>query len=145
MEKSLVRMTRQGRVILEELEKVKTHPTAEAVYLRVRRKLHRISLGTVYRNLETMSAAGLIQRLDLGGTQRRYDGDRSPHLHIRCTECGKIADVDRMPKPELELDSGPVPEQVEGFTITDVKILYEGLCPVCWPKLDKTRKGRAIG
>ena len=45
------RMTRQRAVILEELRKVKTHPTADELYSIVRERLPRISLGTVYRNL----------------------------------------------------------------------------------------------
>ncbi|MBW2706713.1 MAG: transcriptional repressor, partial [Deltaproteobacteria bacterium] len=48
-------MTRQRQVILEELRKVDTHPSADEVYEMVRKRLPRISLGTVYRNLEILS------------------------------------------------------------------------------------------
>ena len=41
------RMTRQRAVILEELRKVKTHPTADELYSIVGGRLPRISLGTV--------------------------------------------------------------------------------------------------
>ena len=44
-------MTRQRAVILEELRKLTTHPTADELYQIVRARMPRISLGTVYRNL----------------------------------------------------------------------------------------------
>ena len=46
-----LRMTRQRKVILEELRKVNSHPSADEIYEIVRKRLPRISLGTVYRNL----------------------------------------------------------------------------------------------
>ncbi|MGE5577510.1 MAG: Fur family transcriptional regulator, partial [Syntrophothermus sp.] len=53
-------MTRQRQIILEELKNVTTHPTADEVYEMVRRRLPRISLGTVYRNLELLAEEGII-------------------------------------------------------------------------------------
>ena len=63
MQKRLnLRMTRQRKVILEELCKVDTHPSADEVYALVRKRLPRISLGTVYRNLEILAESGDIQK-----------------------------------------------------------------------------------
>ena len=59
-------MTRQRQIILEELRKVVTHPSADEVYEMVRKRLPRISLGTIYRNLEILSENGDIQKLELG-------------------------------------------------------------------------------
>ncbi|MCJ7604005.1 MAG: transcriptional repressor, partial [Desulfobulbaceae bacterium] len=73
--KNKLRMTKQRQVILEELRKVKTHPTADDMYQMLRKKMPKISLGTVYRNLEILSESGIIQKLDVGGTQKRFDGD----------------------------------------------------------------------
>ena len=64
MQKQLnLRMTRQREVILEELRKVNTHPSADEIYEMVRKRLPRISLGTVYRNLEILSKSGDIKKL----------------------------------------------------------------------------------
>ncbi|MDR2745258.1 MAG: transcriptional repressor, partial [Desulfovibrio sp.] len=76
-------MTRQRSVILEELRKVDTHPTADELYTIVRVRLPHISLGTVYRNLEYLVAAGEIARLESAGTSMRFDGDVSGHQHVR--------------------------------------------------------------
>jgi len=76
--KQLFRMTRQRRIILEELRKVDSHPTADEVYEMVRRQLPRISLGTVYRNLEILSREGLIQKVVLGARRRGSTERREP-------------------------------------------------------------------
>ena len=72
------RMTRQRAVILEELRKVKTHPTADELYSIVRERLPRISLGTVYRNLDFLTESKEILKLESAGSIRRFDGDTRP-------------------------------------------------------------------
>ncbi|MBD5627213.1 MAG: transcriptional repressor [Desulfovibrio sp.] len=119
------RMTRQRAEILAELRKAKTHPTAEEIHAKVRRALPRISLGTVYRNLELLAQAGEILRLE-GGHGRRFDGDVSPHLHVRCVRCGRVADVcGPAPAPALEGLSAA------GFAILGARIELDGLCGRC--------------
>ena len=70
----LRRNTPQRRIILEELCAVTTHPTAGELYGIVRRRLPRVSLGTVYRNLEVLYANGVINKLDYAGAEARFDG-----------------------------------------------------------------------
>ena len=120
------RMTRQRMVILEELKKVRTHPTADELYAMVRARLPRISLGTVYRNLDFLAETGEILKLEAAGSIRRFDGDIRPHQHIRCTNCGRVGDV---------MSSVPVPDiaglRVEGFTATRARVEVEGICDAC--------------
>jgi Fe2+ or Zn2+ uptake regulation protein len=71
-----LRMTHQREIILDELNRSKTHPTADELFDRIKHKLPRISLATVYRNLEILSAAGLIKKLEMSGRQKRFDWDR---------------------------------------------------------------------
>ena len=85
--------TVQRKVIVDELRKLKCHPTADELYEVVRRKLPRISLGTVYRNLEVLSANGEIQRLGLGRKQMCFDGNTSRQYHLVCRLCGAIEDI----------------------------------------------------
>ncbi len=123
---SNLRMTRQRKVILEELCKVKTHPSADEVYEMVRKRLPRISLGTVYRNLEILSESGDIQKLEPGCSLKRFDGDTSEHCHIRCVRCDRIADA---PLPDVKIDL----EMVESadFEITGHRLEFLGLCSEC--------------
>ena len=120
------RMTRQRAEILAELRKAKTHPTAEEIHERVRRVLPKISLGTVYRNLELLARAGEILQLEGGRPGRRFDGDVSPHLHVRCVRCGRVADVcGPALAPALEGLSAA------GFAILGARIELDGLCDQC--------------
>ena len=91
---SMIRLTTQRQILLEELCKVNTHPTACELYEMVRKRLPRIGLGTVYRNLELMADSGMILKLELGGVQKRFDATTDPHYHIRCSVCGKLEDID---------------------------------------------------
>jgi len=126
-------MTRQRRVILEELAKVHSHPTADELYARVRRRLPRISLGTVYRNLDLLTKAGDVRKL-AAGRQRRFDGDTSRHYHVRCTGCGAVADL------EVEAPDGveEAARRASDYEITGHEIVFSGRCPRC-----RARGGRA--
>ena len=127
LSKSKSRMTRQRQVILEELRKVGSHPTADGIYEMVRRRLPRISLGTVYRNLETLSESGVIRKLELGGAQKRFDGDIQSHYHVRCTSCGRLADIPSRPIPEIE----DMFREACDYQITGHQLVLTGLCPNC--------------
>ena len=119
------RNTPQRRVILEELNSVKSHPTAAELFTMVRKRLPRISLGTVYRNLEVLYQSGQINKLELAGTETRYDGMLEPHLHIRCTECGTIQDL---MDPSLVAARPP---ELDGFLVKGCRLEYFGTCPAC--------------
>ena len=84
-----LRMTTQRQVILEELRKLKSHPTAGELCQIVRQRLPRISLGTVYRNLEILSRSGVVLKLDVAGLEMRFDGTVDNHYHVRCLDCGR--------------------------------------------------------
>jgi Fur family transcriptional regulator, ferric uptake regulator len=126
-EPGTLRMTRQRRVILEELAAVTSHPTADELYQRVRRRLPRVSLGTVYRNLEIMAQKGEIQRIGAAGTQRRFDATTAMHYHIRCTSCGRVADLPLKPVNRLEQEAA----RTSGFTISGHWAEFQGVCPEC--------------
>lgn len=125
-----LRMTRQRQIILEELCKLKSHPTADELYGIVRKRLPKISLGTVYRNLEILSETGFAQKIDVGGTQKRFDGDTSNHYHIRCIKCHRVDDVMMNTICDVE-------EAVQGrteFLILRHRLEFVGLCPKCQHK-----------
>ena len=122
-----LRMTRQRRVILEELRKVTTHPSADEIYESVRKRLPRISLGTIYRNLETLSRTGEIQKLESGGTLKRFDGNAQDHYHIRCLGCSRIDDLELNPLDTIESEAAGETD----YRIVGHRIEFLGLCPNC--------------
>jgi len=128
MQKQLnLRMTHQRKVILEELRKVVTHPSAYEVYEMVRKRLPRISLGTIYRNLEILSENGEIQKLEFGCTLKHFDGIAENHYHIRCIHCDRVVDA------PADFD---VAVNHDLINATDFKIIGHnleliGICPDC--------------
>jgi Fur family ferric uptake transcriptional regulator len=129
-----VRKTKQREVILDELVKLRSHPSADELYGLVKKRLPRISLGTVYRNLETLSREGIIQRLETAGPQRRFDADTGDHQHIRCVNCGRIDDLaagaDRA-RCDVRVARGT------GYRVLGRRVEYLGVCPAC-----RTKTGR---
>ncbi|MEF8824600.1 MAG: transcriptional repressor [Desulfohalobiaceae bacterium] len=126
MAQTNLRFTPQRKAIIEVLHELDTHPTADDLYERVRKKMPKISLGTIYRNLDILYHQGIIQKLHVAESQMRFDGNPDFHYHIHCTQCGSIADIFNCPDisfvmKELETD----------FTITDYSLIFHGLCPDC--------------
>ncbi len=135
-----MRMTNQREIILEELRNTTSHPTADELYLRVKERLPRISLATVYRNLEKMAELGLIQKIKTSGYQTRFDGNPNFHYHIRCIYCGKIDDLPIRPIKALE-----DPEHIEldgdlgGYKVVGFNLEFLGICPECMKTLNNKK------
>ncbi|QTA89579.1 Fur family transcriptional regulator [Desulfonema magnum] len=135
-----MRMTRQRKVILEELRKMNNHPSADELYERVRQYLPRISLGTVYRNLEVLSELGEIQKLEISGTLKRFDGNPKKHYHIRCMNCGRVDDapLDFMKNIENSL-LGATKYKIMGH-----RLEFIGLCPECFEQVSARWQGKKL-
>ena len=127
---SNMRLTSQRQVILEELRKVKSHPTADEMYYMVRKRLPRIGLGTVYRNLELLAKLGIIRKLEVNCKQKRFDGDISPHYHVRCIKCNRVDDI------FIKMDRGLEKSAASccDYKILDHHVQFSGICSKCLPK-----------
>lgn len=88
------RYSRQREVILRIVRSTDAHPTADWIYEQARTIIPKISLGTVYRNLNLLVEEGFIQRLLLDDGIARYDGKLGPHHHFICKKTGRIYDVE---------------------------------------------------
>ena len=120
-----VRRSKQRDLICSVLKSTCSHPTAEWIYEQAREKDPTISLGTVYRNLATLNAHGDIISIAVGDGNEHYDGDISPHIHLRCRCCGGIEDL------VLASDPASVLAKESGFdSETSVYIVY-GRCKQC--------------
>lgn len=127
------RNTRQREVILEALRQTTSHPTAAQLYEIVRRRLPKVSLGTIYRNLELLEELGKIRKLQLAPAEARFDGDPHPHDHIRCVRCGRIDDV-----PAIPLDlSGSGCDDWVGYEVHGRHLEFFGVCSRCRNSVEK--------
>jgi Fur family ferric uptake transcriptional regulator len=129
------RQTKQRRLIYDAVCAAKSHPTAEAVYDRVRRAMPGVSLGTVYRNLQLLVADGRL-RSWTRGRATRYDADLTPHDHFLCESCGLLLDLDRAGGPlaaERRLEA-------RGFEVRGRILDLIGLCRNCRGAVNKRRR-----
>ena len=117
------RNTVQKDIIYRTLCAMTSHPTAAVVEGGVHGEHPSVSRSTVYRVLARMAEEGKILRLDLAGSDIRYDGCTAPHAHARCRLCGAVADL-----PPVEAG---MPEDTGGFLLERCAVVYQGLCPAC--------------
>ncbi|KJK53392.1 Fur family transcriptional regulator [Streptomyces sp. NRRL F-4428] len=122
------RMTSQRRVVAEVLDGEHVHLTADEVHARAALRLPEISRASVYNTLGELVTLGEVAELSAHGRAKRYDPNaHRPHQHLVCSGCGLIRDVHPGGDP---LDGLPAQERF-GFTVSDVEIVYRGLCPSC--------------
>lgn len=130
------RRTRQLDAVAEVVSAAHDHPNAEEVYRRVRRKLPRVSLGTVYRNLQKLSAQQQIRVVQLTHRAARYDRMLEEHDHFMCERCGVVTDLLRQHSVAPRLpDLGRA-----GYVVRRHALTYYGVCPKC---LDNSRRPAA--
>src|SRR4051812_4798861 len=120
------RLTRARRIILDMVRASEAHPSAAMVYREVRRRLPRVSLATVYRNLRMLAAEGLpSERADTAGM--RFDGNTADHDHFTCVACRRIYDVPARAArvTTARLDAHP------NFEVLSRRIEFYGRCGHC--------------
>lgn len=121
------RDTRQRRVILQAVEQLGCHPTAEQIYDSVRVELPGTSLSTVYRNLGILVEQGEILPLRGCGQEVHYDHRTHEHYHAQCRICGRVKDI---PLDMVKADA-ILTLDFEGFAAENVVVTVTGVCSRC--------------
>ena len=122
-----MKYSRQRELILDTVKNFPIHPTADIVYEYVRSVDPKISLGTVYRNLNRLSENGSLIKISMPIGGDRFDGRLDDHTHIICQHCGSVTDI------ELK-NFGHIDEEVAtqtGYQVTGHTIVFTGLCKEC--------------
>lgn len=123
----MLKYSRQRESILNFLSSRTDHPTAETIYLNIKKDYPNISLGTVYRNLSLLEEIGQILKISTGVGPEHYDYNTSPHYHFICRGCGKVIDIDMDFKEDL-LDAV---RQSSDLDIESCLVSFRGLCNDC--------------
>lgn len=122
-----IKYSKQREAILTYLHSTKEHPTAETVYTDLKRKNPKLSLGTVYRNLNLLAASGEIQRLSCGDGMDHFDATVIPHSHFICEGCGKVMDLNA---PRISFTDYGTSDDFVG-EIHSHQVFFYGLCKKC--------------
>ena len=120
------RNTPQKRAVCQCLVEM-GHPTASALYLRVKESFPEISRATVFRILKERADSGDVLRFSVGDGEDRFDATTREHYHIHCLSCGRVEDVDLMPLSPLEKFC----DEKNGFRILGHTLSFYGYCPAC--------------
>lgn len=123
-------MTSQRRIIVDALEEMSGHPTADELYEFVRERLPGLHLSTVYRTLRWLEHEGKVssRRFEEDSRQERFDyADSIDHHHFQCTLCRNVIEFDSPFVDGVINDF----EQHSGAHVENVSLMLYGICRDC--------------
>ncbi len=121
-----LKYSRQRECIKSFLLSRYDHPTADTIYMNVRKEFPNISLGTVYRNLALLASLGEIIKITVDGADR-FDAHVEPHSHFICKNCHQVLDLHVENEELIQAQAQKnFPGQIEGHVVQ-----YFGLCSTC--------------
>ncbi len=122
-----LKITPQRTIIYESLINDKSHPSADIVFQKVRKKIPNISFDTVNRTLLSFVDMGLLKVVEGHGRPKRFDPDMGNHHHFQCLKCNTIIDFS-----DRSFDALEIPAVIKNkFTVTGKKVVLEGICGTC--------------
>jgi len=136
LRKNRLKVTPQRLAIMDALiEQRDSHPGASLIYKKAKRKKKSLSLSTTYATLNEFSRHGIVKTLQFDKMENRYDGNLEEHINLICERCKKILDY----SVPITIDPERVVKKT-GFSITDARLEYYGLCRECREEEGKIRR-----
>ena len=121
------RNTVQRRQVLEAVQQLYNHPTAEDIYEYLTEKKSGLGRATIYRNLNVLCEQGLVHKIEGPDAPARFDHTLCAHYHLKCRCCGSFGDVS---VPEQSRWDRAVSKET-GYTAVTHDIVFSGVCPAC--------------
>lgn len=122
-----LKYSKQREAIKNYLQGCSNHPTADTVYVNLRKEFPNISLGTVYRNLSLLADLGEINRISTEDGADHFDGDTHPHNHFICRCCHQIFDLE-MDNTDIVMD---IASRNFSGLIESYLLNFYGICQEC--------------
>lgn len=132
LEKNGYKFTKQKRIILKELFNADKHLNAKEIYEKL--KQNNIGLATVYRTMKLFNDLGIVKEIEIEGEnyyELKIFGKKPLHIHFRCIKCRDIIDVDESRVALEYLHLTKILENINGFDVYDVDIMFSGICKRC--------------
>lgn len=125
LKSSNLKVTPQRLAVLEALENLKNHPTADNIKEYVVKNHPNVAVGTIYKTLETFVEKGLIKKVKTERDVMRYDPILETHHHLYCEESERIEDFF---DDELNnmLQKFFMKKKIPNFKVKDVKLQIIG-------------------
>ncbi|MDQ0148517.1 Fur family transcriptional regulator [Eubacterium multiforme] len=122
-----LKLTPQRLAVYKYLMSTKEHPSAEVIYKSIQPDFPTMSLATVYKALKTLVEVGLVQELNVGEGNFRYDGNVASHPHIQCINCGRVDDLMNFSFDNLNSEV----EKNSDYKVLSNQTYFYGLCKDC--------------
>jgi Fur family peroxide stress response transcriptional regulator len=120
------KLTSQRLAIISLLSKDMTHPGAADILKKIRKRLPRVSMSTVYYTIDILKREGLIQELEFYDRDNRYDINMANHINLVCKKCGRIEDL----HGGITLSYAQVQQKAD-FHPVAMRYEYYGYCKDC--------------
>ncbi len=125
-----LKVTPQRLAIFHMLYNTSSHPSAETIYKSLQETHPTMSLATVYKTLDALQKARLIQQLNVGEESFRYDATVSSHPHVICLDCNRVFDLES----DILNDLRSKVSKYTDFELITEKVYFYGTCPECKDK-----------
>jgi Fe2+ or Zn2+ uptake regulation protein len=101
----------------------------DELHARVRQGVDSANFSSILRAVTSLEVAGVLDRVDLGDGKARFEAHKEHHEHVRCSTCGRVAEV---PGCVVE-GAAAVVRASTGFVIRGHHLVFSGTCPECVP------------
>lgn len=120
-----LKITPQRIAVYEAVVTLKNHPTAENIIDYLKPNHPNISVGTVYKILDSLVEIQLLKKVKNDKDVMRYDAIMQQHHHLYCTETDKIEDFT---DPELDKMIAEYfsKKKIKGFKVNDITLQITG-------------------
>ena len=130
LESKGIRPSVQRSLVYEYVRTHKTHPTVDEIYSELSPSYPTLSRTTVYNTLKLFAQNGLVQVVKIESDELRYDSEMMPHVHFKCSSCGKIYDI--FPENHLfEFNEYCKSHLPDGFKLDEIQTNLWGMCALC--------------
>ena len=122
---SNLKVTPQRVAVLEALNNLNNHPTADKIKEYVVKNHPSISVGTIYKTLETFVDKGLVKKVKTEKDVMRYDAILEDHHHLYCEDTERIEDFFDDELDNL-IDKYFQRKKIPNFKVKDIKLQIIG-------------------
>ena len=128
LNKAGLRFTSQRALIMDIIRRGRGHLDADEIYRRARQKGSRLSLSTVYRNLQMLKKLGLVEELHFDDAHHHYEVKPSAeHHHLVCLDCGRVIEFHHSLSRYIKKNVA----EAKDFDIAETEIRVTGYCAEC--------------
>lgn len=122
-----LKITPQRLAILKEIQKF-GHISIDEIYENIKESNPSMSLATIYKNLDFMQEAKIIDKVKFPNHKPRYELAKEPHIHLVCEKCEKITDMEINTSIETLKWTYA---KISSYEIKQTSITMIGICPQC--------------